>query len=151
MGGGRDQSAFTWLWADISENTSRPPFCSPSTKSSASLPWRRGSSLSSRRFRRRYIFRCYSTSTRCPRRAGVQVPWCRLWRRQKRFHSWRIVENIVEIPEIQIVQTSESLFSYTAPDRRLTPAETVEVCRDWSTSACRIRVNHVRHSTRLRA
>ena len=76
---------------------------------------------------------------------------CRLWRRQSRFHGLEIVENIVELPEIQAVQTSESLFSYSAPVRRLTLAEIVKVCRDRSSSARRIHVNHVRHGTRLKS
>ena len=77
---------------------------------------------------------------------------CRLWRRQSLFHGTQIVENIVEMSEIPTVQgtkTPESLG--TALVRQLVQEEIVEVIRDWITSACRIRVTHVRHGTRLRA
>ena len=103
-------------------------------------------SSSSRRFRRLQRLHSCSTSAGCTGSTGAGCG-----EDNRDFTGLEIVENIVVLPEIQAVQTSESLFSFTAPVRRLTPAEIVEVCRDRSSSARRIRVNHVRHGTRLKS
>ena len=67
------------------------------------------------------------------------------------FHGSQIVENIVEMFEIPIVQGTKTPRVW-APHlfASLARAEIVELCRDWSMSACRIRVTHVLHGTRFR-
>ena len=55
----------------------------------------------------------------------------------------------LSLPIVQVTKTPESLG--TALVRQLAQAEIVEVCREWSMSACRIGVTRARHGTRRRA